>query len=134
LKDNKLAFDAGALSLYYAGSEKVKQYFNEVSSKRKEGFISEVNLAEFYYKAAERLGLQTAELRYMFIRRSRFTIVAPNEIITREAAKLKLKHHDRLSLADCYAISTAFNNRCTLITTDNKISKVKEVATVYLEV
>jgi len=134
LKDNKLAFDAGALSLYYAGNEKARQYFNDVSSRLKTGFMSEVNLAEFYYKTAEKYDVDTVETWYMLTRRSRIVIVAPDETITRDAAKLKLKYHDKLSLADCFAISTAINNHCTLITTDNKIRQVKEVRTVYLEV
>jgi len=134
LKDNKLAFDAGALSLYYAGNEKARQYFNDVSSRLKTGFMSEVNLAEFYYKTAEKYDVDTVETWYMLTRRSRIVIVAPDEAITRDAAKLKLKYHDKLSLADCFAISTAINNHCTLITTDNKIRQVKEVRTVYLEV
>ena len=134
MKDNKLAFDAGALSLYYAGNEKARQYFNDVSSRLKTGFMSEVNLAEFYYKTAEKYDVDTVETWYMLTRRSRIVIVAPDETITRDAAKLKLKYHDKLSLADCFAISTAINNHCTLITTDNKIRQVKEVRTVYLEV
>lgn len=134
MKDNKLAFDVGALSLYYAGNEKVRHYFDDVSSKLKTGFMSEVNLAEFYYKTAEKYGLDAAETWYMLTRRSRIIIVAPDEVITREAAKLKLRYRKKLSLADCFAISTAINNHCTLITTDNKIKEVKEVATVYLEV
>ncbi len=132
MKDDKLAFDAGALSLYYAGYEKVRPYFNDVSSKLKKGFMSEVNLAEFYYKTAEKFGLDTAETWYMLTRRSMIMLVAPNEMITRDAAKLKLKYHGKLSLADCFAISTAINNHCTLITTDAKIKPVKEVTTVYL--
>lgn len=134
MKDNKLAFDAGALSLHYAGDERVRQYFNDVSLNLKTGFMSEVNLAEFYYKAAERFGLQTAELRYMLTRRSRIIIVPPNEDITRGAAKLKLKYRNKLSLADCFAISTAKNNDSILITTDSTIKETKEVETVYLKI
>jgi PIN domain nuclease of toxin-antitoxin system len=133
LKDNKLAFDAGALSLYYAGDKRVKSYFDSIFSKTKLGFVSEVNLAEFYYKAAGRFGLQTAEIRYTLTRRS-LIVVAPDEAITRDTAKLKLRHYDKLSLADCFAISTATNNHCTLITTDKKIKEAQEVATVYLQV
>jgi len=129
----KLVFDAGAISLYYAGDKRIKSYFDSIFSKAKLGFVSEVNLAEFYYKTAEKFGLQTAETRYTLTRRAQI-IVAPDEAITRDAAKLKLKYHDKLSLADCFAISTAINNHCTLITTDNKIREVKEVRTVYLEV
>lgn len=131
MRANKLAFDAGALSLYYAGDKRIKSYFDSVFSKTKMGFVSEVNLAEFYYKTAEKFGLQTAETRYRLTRGS-LIIVAPDEMITRDAAKLKPKSHDKLSLADCFAISTAINNQCTLITTDTKIKQVKEVTTVYI--
>ena len=134
LKDNKLAFDAGALSLHYAGDERIKQYFNDVSSGLKMGFMSEVNLAEFYYKTAEKFGLDTAETWYMLTRRSRMIIVPPDEDITREAARLKLLYRNRLSLADCFAVSTAKNNDCILITTDSRIKEVKEVKIVYLKV
>ena len=134
MKDNRLAFDAGALSLYYAGDKIARQYFDDVSSRFKIGFISEVNLAEFYYKAAEKFGLDTSETWYMLTRRSQINIVPPNEMITREAAKLKLMYRNRLSLADCFAVSTAKNNDCTLITTDSRIKESKEVKTIYLEI
>ena len=134
LKDDRLAFDAGALSLHFAGDERVRQYFNDVSSRLKTGFISEVNLAEFYYKTAEKYGLDTAETWYMLTRRSQIIIVPPDEDITREAAKLKLKYRNRLSLADCFAVSTAENNDSILITTDSRMKEAKEIKTVYLEI
>ncbi|MGH9933733.1 MAG: PIN domain-containing protein [Nitrososphaerales archaeon] len=133
MKANRLTFDAGVLSLYYAGDKRIKPYFDSVSSKSKLGFVSEVNLAEFYYKAAERFGLETAEIRYMMTRASQI-ILAPDEMITRDAARFKLKYGHKLSLADCFAISTAINNDCTLITTDSRIKQVKDVTTVYLSV
>jgi predicted nucleic acid-binding protein len=134
LKDNKLTFDAGILSLYYAGDERVRHYFDAVSSKRNTGFVSEVNLAEFYYRAAERFGLETAEIRYMFIRRSEIRIVPPDEGTTREAARLKLVFRNKLSLADCFALSTAKLKESVLITTDNRISEIKGVKVVHVQI
>jgi predicted nucleic acid-binding protein len=134
LKDSRLTFDAGILSLYYAGDQRVRNYFDDVSSKRKTGFLSEVNLAEFYHKTAERYGLQTAEIRYMLVRRSQIVIIPPDESITRGAAVLKLAYKNKLSLADCFAISTAKVNASSLITTDSRIKELKEVKVVYIEV
>ncbi len=134
MKANRLAFDAGVLSLYFAGDERARQYFNDISSRIKKGFISEVNLAEFYYKAAENFGLQTAELRYMLTRRSQIIIVPPDEMVTRDAAKFKLTYRSRLSLADCFAVSTAKNSDSVLITTDSRIKEVKEIDTIFLEI
>ncbi len=134
MKANKLAFDAGVLSLYYAGDERARRYFNDIFSKLKQGVMSEVNLAEFYYKTADKYGVDTAETMYLLTRRSRLLIVAPDEKVTRTAAQLKLKYRNRISLADCFAISTAKNNDAVLITTDSRIKEIKEVKTVYLEI
>jgi predicted nucleic acid-binding protein len=134
LKDNRFTFDAGSLSLHYAGDERVRQYFSDIYSKIKSGFVSEVNLAEFYYKAAEKFGLDAAETWYMLIRRSQIMVVPPNEDITRGAARLKLTYRNRISLADCFAIATAKTSDSVLITTDSRIKEIKEVKTVYLAI
>ncbi len=99
-------FDAGAISLYYAGTEAVKPYFVRVFSGRARGFVSEVNLAEFYYKTAEKKSTESAEAWYLQIRRSR---------------KVKRKN---LSLADCYALATREAMRAVLLTTDLTLKEV----------
>ena len=131
LNVHRYLVDAGAISLYFAGSPAVKPYFDRILSKRAEGLISEVNPAEYYYKAAGILGLETAELRYMMLRRGDFAIVAPDEAITRGAARWKLRRPD-LSLADCFALSTLEARAQVILTTDEPLSKVKGVRAVYL--
>jgi predicted nucleic acid-binding protein len=113
-------FDAGAISLYYAGAETVRPYFVRVFSGRARGFVSEVNLAEFYYKAAEKKGVDSAEAWYLQVRRSRIRVVAPNEQITRQAALWKVKRKE-LSLADCFALATKEAKRSILLTTDSTL-------------
>lgn len=133
MKVSKFVFDAGAIALYFAGEEKIRQYFLKVFSGDCMGYVCEINLAEFYYKTAEKLGLETAEIRYIMIRNSKIKVVAPNEETSRVAAALKTKYKNQLSLADCYALATAKVLKATLVTTDPLISRVEEASTIYFK-
>ena len=118
LNAHSYVFDAGTFSLFYAGAKAVKPYFDRVSSGRARGFVNEVNLAEFYYKTAEKMGMTTAELRYVQVRRSKIRCVSPGEQTTRRAAIWKVQSRD-LSLADCFALATWEDKAETLLTTDS---------------
>ena len=126
-------FDAGVLSLFYEGNPSVKPYFERVSSSRADGYISEVNLAEFYYKAASRKGMETVDVWYRQIRQSSLTIISPEENITRRAGIWKL-NRSYLSLADCFALATTEEVAQVLLTTDSALAKIKEVKTVLFPI
>lgn len=95
-----------------------------------EGFISEVNFAEFYYKSALQKGADIADVWYRQIRQSNFQIVSPDDAITRRAALWKVRRRE-LSLACCYALATFEEKAQILLTTDTEIRKVKEIKSVY---
>ncbi|MDA4118035.1 MAG: PIN domain-containing protein [Thaumarchaeota archaeon] len=133
LNARSYVFDAGAISLYYAGSKAAKPYFDRVNSGSARGFVSEVNLAEFYYKTGERMGMETAEHWYVQVRRSRIRCVPPNEQITRVAAVWKVKRRD-LSLADCFALATREDKAQTLLTTDSVLKDAGGRSAVLLAV
>ncbi len=40
----------------FIGDERVKPYFDEIAKGRVQAYISDVNLAEYYYKTCEKLG------------------------------------------------------------------------------
>jgi predicted nucleic acid-binding protein len=120
LSARSYVFDAGVISLFYAGAKEVKPYFDRVSSGRARGFVNEVNLAEFYYKTAEKIGMVTAELRYVQVRRSKIRCVPPNEKTTRRAATWKVQRRE-LSLADCFALATREDRAEALLTTDSPL-------------
>jgi predicted nucleic acid-binding protein len=113
-------FDAGVISLFYAGAKAVRPYFERVFSGRARGFVSEVNLAEFYYKTVEKKGMTTAELWYVQVRRSKIKAVPPGEQITRRAATWKVERRN-LSLADCFALATREDKAEILLTTDSSL-------------
>jgi predicted nucleic acid-binding protein len=82
--------------------------------------VNEVNLAEFYYKTVEKIGMTTAELRYVQVRRSKIRCVPPNEQITRGAAVWKVRRRE-LALADCFALATREDKAEVLLTTDSPL-------------
>jgi len=125
--------DAGAISLFYAGAKAVKPYFDRISSGTARGFVNEVNLAEFYYKTVERMGMVTAETWYVQVRRSKLRCVSPNEQTTRRAAMWKVKRRE-LSLADCYALATREETAETLLTTDSLLKNAAGRTAVLLPV
>lgn len=140
LEDEKLSlsarsfvFDAGVVSLYYAGASSVKPYFDRVFSGKSQGFVSEVNLAEFYYKTSEKKGIETAEVWYLQLRRSRLKVVPPNESITRQAALWKVRKRE-LSLADCYALATSETKAGPLLTTDSAVKEASAKGSILIPV
>ena len=92
-----------------------------------------MNLAEFYYKTAEKRSIESAEVWYLQVRRSRINVVAPNEQITRKAALWKVKRND-LSLADCYALATREAMKAVLLTTDSNLKEASRRTTVHIPI
>jgi len=126
--------DAGALFLYFIDDERVKPYFDEVVQDRAQGFICDVNLAEYYYKTCEKLGKDIADVRYHQIRGSDVGLIATDEELTRKAGEKKCKYKGKLSLADCFCLALSELKKATLLTTDSELAKVKEVKAKYFPV
>lgn len=119
-------FDAGILSLHFAGDSRVKEYFDKVAEQREQGLITDINLAEYYYKTCRKLGKQTADLRYLMLKASRLRTVTDEEL-TRLAGLEKCKQKLDLSLADCFALALAKRERGLLLTTDKELGKTGDV-------
>jgi len=68
------------------------------------------------------------------LRSSPIRIVGVDEDLTLRAARLRLRHYSRLSLADCYLIALAGKLRATIITTDSALRDVERVNVVLLRV
>ena len=126
--------DAGALFLYFIDDERVKPYFDEVVQDRAQGFICDVNLAEYYYKTCEKLGKDIADVRYHQIRGSDVGLIATDEELTRKAGEKKCEYRGKLSLADCFSLALSELRKATLLTTDSELAKVKEVKVKYFPV
>jgi len=122
---SRYVLDAGVFPLILAGDANVKRYVEEMASGRAEPLVCEVNLAEFYAKTCEKKGRDVADVYYLRIRyQPNIVIVAPDEELTRNAARLKCKHRGKVSLADCYAAAAASMNEAILVTTDASLGKM----------
>ncbi len=130
---NSLVFDTGALSLYFAGDKRVTDPLRDVSGGVAAGYTCELNLAELYAKTCEKLGRETALLRYNSIRQSRIVVSPPDEALTRLAGELKSAHRAQLSLVDAYTIALARHQGSVLYTTDTRIARLKIVPVKLVE-
>jgi hypothetical protein len=126
-------FDAGVLTLHFAGDQRVTDYFSRVDSGQFAGLVSEVNLAEYYYKTCQKLGKDAADSRYYMLRASKFRIVQ-DEALTREAGLEKCRTRLDLSLADCFALALAKREKATLLTTDSELRKSKDLEVKFFRV
>jgi len=133
LKVRRYTFDTGPLFLYFGESVRAKKLLDEVQRGRVEGSTCEPNLAELYYKTCEKMGRETARIRYLSIRRSKVIVFAPDETLSRSAGELKCKHRGKLSLVDAYALALAKERGATLITSDPRISELAIVPTQLIE-
>jgi predicted nucleic acid-binding protein len=127
---SRYVVDAGVHSLYFIDDERVKPYFDEVAQGKAQGFISDVNLAEYYYKTCEKLGKEVADVRYHQVRGSIIS-VATDEELTRRAGEKKCKYRGKLSLADCFTLALSELKKAALLTTDRELANVKEVKVKY---
>lgn len=133
LKNRRYTFDTGPLFLYFGEDLRVKKLLDEVWNGKAEGSTCEPNLAELYYKTCEKLGRETARIRYLSVRRCGLTVYAPNETLSRSAGELKCKHRGKLSLVDAYVLALAMEERSTLMTSDPRISEMALVPTRLIE-
>lgn len=132
LKSDRYALDTGPLFLYFGEDFRVKKLLDEIKLGRAVGSTSEPNLAELYYKTCEKLGRETARIRYLSIRRYGLSIVAPDEGLSRMAGELKCKYRGKLSLVDAYIAAVAITERATLVTSDARLSRLNLTPTTLL--
>ena len=133
LNSSRNTFDTGPLLLYFGEDLRVKKFLDEIRHGKAVGSTCELNLAELYYKTCEKLGRETAQIRYLSIRRSGLSVVAPGESLSRLAGELKCKHRCKLSLLDAYILAVAIEERSRLITSDSRISEMDLVPTRFME-
>jgi predicted nucleic acid-binding protein len=124
--------DTGALSLYYAGDERVRPFFAQIADGRAHGYITSTNLAEHYYKVCQKQGRETATVR-LHQTKTILELVLPDADLAKAAGLVKCRYN-RLSLADAFAVALAEKLRGTLLTTDEALLEVGEIRTKNFEI
>lgn len=112
----KYVFDTEAILKFYLGengAHKVLELLKRVQDKKVKGYISIINLTEFYYilyRKSPEIAKQKVENLISFG-------LVPHEIkdndLWREAGKLKALHN--ILLADAFAAATANHLKATLV-------------------
>ncbi|OYT40268.1 MAG: DNA-binding protein [Desulfurococcales archaeon ex4484_58] len=110
--------------LFNAGVREVKKYFDEIIRGVAEGYLCEVNFAEFYYKSAEKLGLETTDILYEAIRNSPIKQIPVEGELTREAGRVKMRYRDKISIADAFLIALTYQVKGIALTTDPVIKEI----------
>ncbi len=120
--------------LYFLADPRLKRYRDDLEAGTRRGYVSSVNLSEFYYKTCQKLGKATADIRYYQMRNTRLEIVETYDELSRVAGVEKCRQPHTLSLADCHALALAKRLQAILITTDGELAKAKDVRTLFLDV
>ncbi|MFZ2410807.1 MAG: PIN domain-containing protein [Candidatus Methanoperedens sp.] len=112
----KYVFDTEAILIFYLGEDgapKVLELLERVRDKKEKGYMSIINLTEFYYilyRKSPEIAKQKVENLLSFG-------LVPSEIkdddLWREAGKLKALHN--IPLADAFAAATANHLKATLV-------------------
>jgi len=111
----------------------VRSFFYDIEMGRRRGFVTSVNLAEFYYKTCEKIGEEAARTRY-YQCRDLLEIMETDRDLTLSAGKEKCRRRGNLSLADCFAIAASNIKRGTLLTTNPELAEIKDVDVKFIEV
>lgn len=128
-----LVLDAGVLSLHFGDDPRVRGHFDEIDDSRCSGYITGVNVAEFYYQTCRKLGKQTADTWFHLVGGSPIEVVLDDDL-NRLAGLERCRRTLDLSLADCYALALAKRLGCTILTTDRELAKTREVDAILFSV
>ena len=111
----------------YALIEIIHGNENYIFLNEKVGFITtKLNLFELYYYCLRIYDENTAE--NYFEKFISYVLVYENEIIFKEAAKMKFKHKKaKLSLVDCIGYIIAKQNNILFVTGDKEFEKMPNV-------
>lgn len=112
----KYVFDTEVLLKFYLGEEgapKVLELFKRVQVKKAKGYISLINLTEFYYilyRKSPEIAKQKVENLKSF---GLIPYEVKNDDLWRRAGELKALHN--IPLADAFAAATANHLKATLV-------------------
>jgi len=132
-KVNRLVFDTGALLTFYlneAGSDKIEEYLVNIQRGDAIGYLNIVNLTELYY-VLYRLDPKLAKEKEMNLRLFGLKIVpVEDDKIWRAAGEIKGKY--ALSLADAFAVATAFVLKANLVVARDEEIEIPGVGIIRL--
>jgi len=119
-------FDTGALIQYYAGHPDVSQIYREIANRSAEGLTCYPLLIEFFYRTAQELGFEVAQIRFVSVEKSPIRIIPLDRSFCLDAGKMKTQYNF-VSLADAFALSLSRKYHGILLTTDRSLEAVSGI-------
>jgi len=106
-----------------------RRLLKQIESKKFDGFISSITFAEIVWIVYKEVGFKKAKEVQSYLKElSELQII---KIIPVEENvvynMLRLVEEYNLSFVDALVVSTAINSKCSLITRDAKIKRIKEI-------
>jgi len=117
--------DAGVLSLYFGGDQRIRPFLQEIDRGTAEGLILDLCLAEFQYKVCQSVGRREAERDGKRIQESRLRVIRNSPFLDM-AWRFKCRYRQRFSLVDCANLAVAQVNPSRLLTTDGAFDGLHE--------
>jgi len=121
-----LTLDSYSLIAYFEkeqGYEKVSKYLHLASIGEAELLLNIINWGEIFYIILRTYGNDYAALIEKEINTLPVKIIAADFNLTKQAAVFKSKN--KMSYADCFAASTAFIHKGSILTGDNEFKEVE---------
>ncbi len=130
----KLVLDTGILMLILKGDPRVKDIVTKITQGAK-AYTTTINLTEVYYKTEEKLGSEVAVLWFNRLAHSKDLIITPIDLeLAMRAGKIKAKYRRLISVVDALIIALAEREKAKLITTDERLMRVREVKVLVYKV
>ncbi len=97
----------------------MRRYLRRAQSGNLRLLLNLVNLGEVYYRTVQRAGRAKADDRLLLVRSLPIEVIPVKEALVLEAARLKAQYP--ISYADAFAVATARQERCPVLTGDPEI-------------
>lgn len=131
-------FDASVLVIYVSGvssDTRLDSIMKEIESKKSEGYLSLVNLAEFHRAVSKIYSSGKADVLAAWLQESKMKLVPPSIEISVLASLKKQKYASKknpFAWGDAFCLATAIDRKTDLLlTADKDFKKVKEVPVLF---
>lgn len=121
--NDKVVFDTGPFSFFFAGDERVKGYFESMFAEESVGLTVGIVIAEFQYKVGQKLGKTVARDRGARIRTSNIELIPTDELAS-EAWLTKCRYGNLLSIVDCFVYALGKKEDALILTTDSAFKEL----------
>jgi ribonuclease VapC len=125
-------FDSWAVLAYFgdeASAREVADLISQAHDNRIPMYMSTVNAGEVWYIIAREISENDADQVVAELLQLGVEMIDAAWPLTRIAAKLKA--HNRMSYADCYAAALAKERKCELVTGDREFRQVEREVSIH---